>query len=158
MIDATDRIRLVQVFVDGHGVNHPVVSNSPPADKALNRPSRSSSIRKAINSALRSIGVPMTSEETLRRSLLTVVVNENFSEAVMQLRDNSRLCFCHRVGERWAKAVGPEEREHEGGKAGELLSAITMFRLNRKHLDIQFEDGSRWDEALQDFNHGDDHR
>ena len=37
MIYATDRIRLVQVFVDGHRVNHPVVSNSPPADKALNR-------------------------------------------------------------------------------------------------------------------------
>ena len=70
----------------------------------------------------------------------------------MLFHDNSRLCFCHRVGERWAKAVGPEDREDEAGLAGELLSAMTMFRLNAKHLDIQFEDGSRWDEALQEFN------
>ncbi len=100
----------------------------------------------------------MTSEETLSRALLTVVANENFTEAVMRFRDNSRLFFCHRVGERWAKAVGPEQREAEAGQAGELLSAMSMFRLNAKHLDIQFEDGSRWDETLQEFNHGGDHR
>ena len=100
----------------------------------------------------------MTSEETLRRALLGVKVNENFTEAVLQFLDNSRLCFCHRVDERWAKAVGPEQREAEAGQAGELLSAMSMFRLNAKHLDIQFQDGSRWDEALQEFNHGDDHR
>jgi hypothetical protein len=29
-----------------------------------------------------------------------------------------------------------------------------MFRLNAKHLDIQFEDDSRWDEALQELNRG----
>ena len=92
----------------------------------------------------------MKSDEILRTVLFTIEVNEDFTEAVMRLRDNSRLCFCHRVDERWVKAVGPEEREHEGGKAGELLSAIKMFRLNRKHLDVQFEDGSRWDEAHQD--------
>ena len=100
----------------------------------------------------------MTSEETLSRALLTVVANENFTEAVMRFRDNSRLFFCHRVGERWAKAVGPEQREAEAGQAGELLSAMAMFRLNAIHLDIQFKDGSRWDEALQEFNQGDDHQ
>ena len=31
---------------------------------------------------------------------------------------------------------------------------MTMFRLNAKHLDILFEDDSRWDEALQDFKRG----
>ena len=93
----------------------------------------------------------MTSEETLRSGLLTVEANENFTEAVMLFRDNSRLCFCHRVGERWAKAVGQAHREEEAGLAGELLSTLTMFRLNAKHLDIQFEDGSRWDEALQEL-------
>ena len=94
-----------------------------------------------------------TSEETLRRALWTVEADEIFTEAVMRFHDNSRLCFCHRVGERWAKAVGPEGREDEAGQAGELLSEMTMFRLNAKHLDIQFADGSRWDEALQKFNH-----
>jgi hypothetical protein len=96
----------------------------------------------------------MTSVETLRSDLLMVEVNENFTEAVMLFQDNSRLCFCHRVGERWAKAVGPDHREEEAGLAGELLSAMTMFRLNAKHLDIQFNDDSRWDEALQDFKRG----
>lgn len=90
----------------------------------------------------------MTSAEHLRRTLLTVDANEDHTEAVMRLTDNSKLCFCHRVGERWAKAVGPKEQEREGGQAEQFLSIIKMFRLNRKHLDIQFVDGSRWDEAV----------
>jgi len=94
----------------------------------------------------------MTCADTLTKELLTVDVNENFTEAVMRFHDQSRLCFCHRVGERWSKAVGPEQQEDEAGQAGTLLSAITMFRLNANHLDIQFEDGSRWDEALQTFS------
>jgi hypothetical protein len=94
----------------------------------------------------------MTAEETLRAQLIAVEADKNFTEAVMRFGDNSRLCFCHRVGERWAKAVGPEDREDEAGLAGELLRAITIFRLNAKHLDIQFEDGSRWDETPQKLN------
>jgi hypothetical protein len=93
----------------------------------------------------------MKSAEALAKKLLAAEVNEDFTEAVLRLSDDSRLCFCHRVDERWAKSVGPEEREQAGGEADQLLAAIKMFRLNRKHLDIQFEDGSRWDEALQDF-------
>jgi len=69
----------------------------------------------------------------------------------LTLRDGSRLCFCHRVGERWAKVVGPAENETEAALAGHLLAAIKRFRLNAKHLDIEFADGSRWDEALQKF-------
>ena len=94
----------------------------------------------------------MTSDETLRSALFTLEVDEEFTEAVLRLQDHTRLCFCHRVGERWVKAVGPEGREQEGGAASELVLAIKMFRLNRKHLDIQFEDGSRFDEPLQGFN------
>ncbi len=90
----------------------------------------------------------MTREQILRAGLVAVDVDENFTEAVMRLGDSSRLCFCHVVDERWAKAAGPEDNENEAGLAAELLRAMTMFRLNAKHLDIQFEDGSRWDEAL----------
>jgi hypothetical protein len=36
--------------------------------------------------------------------------------------------------------------------AAALLYTVTIFRLNAKHLDIQFVDGSRWDEALQDLD------
>jgi len=94
----------------------------------------------------------MTSAQTLRSALTTAAADDKFSEAVLRLRDGSQLCFCHRVGERWAKAVGPALSESESGLAGELLAAITTFRLNAKHLDIQFADGSRWDEALQNFD------
>jgi hypothetical protein len=90
----------------------------------------------------------MTSAESLRSALLTAAANETFTEAVLRLRDESRLCFCHRVGERWAKAVGPDGREQSDGLAAQLLSFMTMFRLNAKHLDIQFADGSRWEERL----------
>lgn len=100
---------------------------------------------------MKKVEMTTTSEALLRTALMTVEANESFTEAVMRFHDNSRLCFCHRVGDRWAKAVGPEHREDEAGRAGELLSVMTMFRLNAKHLDIKFEDGSRWDEALQEF-------
>lgn len=90
----------------------------------------------------------MNRAETLQAALVTVEADEQFTEAVLRFRDNTRLCFCHRVGERWAKAVGPSRREDEAGLAAELLSAITMFRLNAKHLDIQFADDSRWDEKI----------
>lgn len=87
----------------------------------------------------------MTHEEQLRKAFVTLEVNGAFSEAVAKLRDGSRLCFCHKVGERWAKAVGPPEAETEGLLAGEILPLIAQFRLNAKHLDIHFVDGSRWE-------------
>ncbi len=49
----------------------------------------------------------MGAVELLRQSLAGVEANEDFTEAVVTLRDGSRLCFRHRVGERWARAVGP---------------------------------------------------
>jgi len=99
--------------------------------------------------------MPVTSKETLRRELTTVEVDDRFSEAILQFRDGSRLCFCHRVGQRWAKAVGPGRQEHQTGHAGDLLAAMVLFRLNAKHLDIQFQDGSRWDERLQNLTQPD---
>lgn len=90
----------------------------------------------------------MNRAETLRAALVAIEVDRQFTEAVMRLCDDSRLCFCHRVGERWAKAVGPDQREEAGGLAAELLTGVTMFRLNAKHLDIQFDDNSRWDESV----------
>ena len=93
----------------------------------------------------------MTSEKMLSASLVDVKFNESFTEAVLRLNDSTRLCFRHRVGERWVKAVGPEQNEDEAGQAGEFLANIAMFRLNAKHLDIQFTDGSRWDQNLREF-------
>ena len=79
----------------------------------------------------------MTTEELLRGAFVGLEVNDDFSEAVLCLADGGRLRFCHRVGERWAKAEGPV--------AEQVLAAVVGFRLNGKHLDIRFTDGSRWE-------------
>jgi hypothetical protein len=94
----------------------------------------------------------MLAAELLRASLVTVNADEKFTQAVMQFRDGSRLLFCHRVDERWAKALAAEQHAEESGQAGiagQLLAAMTIFRLNAKHLDVQFLDGSRWDEPVR---------
>ena len=91
----------------------------------------------------------MTAAEQLERHLNSASANTVFSEAVLTLEDRTRLCFCHTVEQRWAKAVGPEEDRSSGGMAGELVDQISSFRLNAKHLDIQFTDGSRFDRPLK---------
>lgn len=98
----------------------------------------------------------VTIAETLQSSFVAVEANDLFTEAVLRLGDNSRLCFCHRVDERWAKAVCPDLRESEQGLAVEFLGKITMFRLNAKHLDIQFQDGSRWDRSFKTVENSQD--
>jgi len=87
----------------------------------------------------------MTAEELLRDSFVSLEVNEQFTEAVLRMRDGSRLCCCHRVGERWAKAVDAGGAGSDACLAGQVLSRISLFRLNGKHLDVQFDDGSRWE-------------
>ncbi len=84
----------------------------------------------------------MTDEEFLRDVFAGIDVNDEFTEATLKLKDQSRLQFRHRVGERWAKAL-----DGETTLAGQVLARIRLFRLNRRHLDIRFVDGTRW-EAL----------
>lgn len=90
----------------------------------------------------------MNLSQRLAQELASVSAAEQFTFAVMQFRDGSRLHFCHRVDERWVQAIGPMAAGDDSGLAGTLRAAITTFRLNSKHLDIQFADGSRWDERL----------
>jgi hypothetical protein len=92
----------------------------------------------------------MTREEFLRQSFVGVEVNGDFTEAVLSMKDQSRLCFRHRVGERWAKAVSGNLADDDQGLARTILLTIAMFRLNAKHLDIQFDDGSRWKARFRD--------
>lgn len=87
----------------------------------------------------------MTAAETLDAQFLHLDANESFSEALVALRDGTRLGFVHRVGERKAVAVGPQGREGETGAAGQLLERLAHFRLNAKHLELVFGDGSRWE-------------
>ena len=94
----------------------------------------------------------LSSERLLAASIHSAQANEAFTEAVLLLRDESRLCFHHCTSERWAKAIGGSPSEPEdAGIAGKVVGTIKMFRLNSKHLDIQFEDGSRWDRPVQDL-------
>ncbi len=87
----------------------------------------------------------MSTGDILQASFVSLETDKRYTEAVVTLRDASRLCFCHRVGERWAKAFGPEGNEEDQGLAGELLTAICMFRLNAKHLEVAFNDASSWE-------------
>ena len=98
----------------------------------------------------------MTIAQMLDDNLQSAIANEDFTEAVLELGDNTRLCFWHRVGERGAKSVGPEAQEHLGGMADSIVKRITMFRLNSKHLDIQFDDESRWDKKIPPIDGADE--
>jgi hypothetical protein len=93
----------------------------------------------------------MRNAEFLTQSSAALAVNREFSEAVISMRDRSQLCFCHRVDERWAKAIATGGGQGETTLAGEVLALISMFRLNRKHLVIEFHDGSRWERQLKDL-------
>jgi hypothetical protein len=88
----------------------------------------------------------MTAEEVFRGSFVSLEVNADFTEAVLRMRDGSRLSFCHRVGQRWAKAAAAGEAD----LAGLLLPLIALFRLNARHLDVQFHDGCRWEARFSD--------
>ncbi|MCW8134006.1 MAG: hypothetical protein KIS92_26910 [Planctomycetota bacterium] len=87
----------------------------------------------------------MTSSEAFGAAFVSLASQAPFAEATVTFRDGSRLFFCHRVGERWAKALGQDDAATDHGFAGEALKAMALFRLNAKHLDIQFADGSRWE-------------
>jgi hypothetical protein len=87
----------------------------------------------------------MTGEELLRESFVSLEVHDAFTEATLQMRDHSRLVFCHRVGERWARAEGDAGEGSDSTLAGRVLSLMSLFRLNAKHLEVWFEDGSHWE-------------
>jgi hypothetical protein len=88
----------------------------------------------------------MSAVDLLRSSFVSLEVSADFSEAVLSMRDESRLSFCHRVGERWAKADG----SGDDTLAGRVLARIALFRLNARHLDVQLDDGSRWEAPFGD--------
>jgi hypothetical protein len=96
----------------------------------------------------------MSDEQLLRQSLLSLQVSDDFTEAVLLMVDGTRLCFCHRVGERWAKTVLPAGAVGGVGVADQLLGRIAHFRLNARHLDVQFQDDSRWEAPFAGSNRG----
>ncbi|HMC88259.1 MAG TPA: hypothetical protein VKI17_01870 [Gemmataceae bacterium] len=91
----------------------------------------------------------MSDHELLRGSFLDFEVNESRTEAKVLLRDRSTLRFCHRPGERWAKAETESQVSDDATVAAQVLGTIAMFRLNARHLEIDFRDGSRWELPLR---------
>jgi hypothetical protein len=107
----------------------------------------------------------MMHDAFLRAALVSLEVNDTFSEAFITMRDQSRLHFRHRPGERWVNAEtvadGPSSEDaltfshgdagHDSPTtlAGRVLLTIAMFRLNAKHLDVQLNDGSRWEAVFR---------
>jgi hypothetical protein len=92
----------------------------------------------------------MTAEERLRSSLAALEVNEDFTEAIVFLHDGSKLHFCHRVDERWLRAVVSDAVGTRPTCAADLLAQVRTFRLNAKHLDVQFNDASGWEARFRD--------
>lgn len=91
-------------------------------------------------------GKTVSSEETLDSALISTQANENYTEAAMTFADNSQLHFRHTIHERWVRALA--EPGDATCLARTLLPLITTFRLNAKHLDITFQDGTRWDHHI----------
>lgn len=69
------------------------------------------------------------------------VMDAAFSEAIISFQDGSRLRLVHRVGERWLKV----EEDATTSVAAKVLARVATFRLNAKHLELLFDDGSRWE-------------
>lgn len=74
-------------------------------------------------------------------------VGRRFFEAQLVFDDTSFLHFRHDPHTRWVQAWAPEA----GGLAPELVSRIARFRLNRRHLELWFDDGSRLEVLLGAF-------
>ena len=65
------------------------------------------------------------------------VVNAEFNQAVLFFTDGSHLQFEHKGRkDRWAKASA------QRSIAERVCQALRLFRLNAKHLQLYFEDGS----------------
>jgi hypothetical protein len=75
--------------------------------------------------------------ELARKGVVRYVVNAEFNHATLHFRDASYLEFEH-IGRdrRWARASA------DGTTADTICRSLRQFRLNAKHLQLFFEDGS----------------
>jgi hypothetical protein len=75
--------------------------------------------------------------EHAKRHFVRYSVNAAFNQATVEFSDGSTLQFEHSSrANRWARASA------ESTIAAEICQAIRQFRLNAKHLQLFFEDGS----------------
>jgi hypothetical protein len=75
--------------------------------------------------------------EYARRHVTQYSVNAAFNRATLDCTDGSQLQFEHTSrSNRWARASSASTI------ADEIARALSQFRLNAKHLQLFFEDGS----------------
>ena len=75
--------------------------------------------------------------ELARVSATDYIVNSEFTEGTLFFNDQSFLQFVHKArDERWARPSADDSA------AGTVCRALSQFRLNAKHLQLFFEDGS----------------
>lgn len=78
-----------------------------------------------------------TTAQQLQPQVVRYVANATFTQAILVFTDDSRLLFEHSSrANRWAKASRPDSL------ADTCCQAIQQFRLNAKHLQLYFGDGS----------------
>ena len=78
--------------------------------------------------------------EYARKHVLRYTVNAAFNRGTLEFTDGSHLEFEHTSrSNRWAKASS------DATEADEICRAIRQFRLNAKHLQLFFEDGTAID-------------
>ncbi|MBS13477.1 MAG: hypothetical protein CME19_18000 [Gemmatimonadetes bacterium] len=78
----------------------------------------------------------MTMAVDTRAKNTRYIVNDEFTQAALFFEDESRLEFEHTPTSRWAKS------STEGSMADEVCRSLQSFRLNAKHLQLFFTDGS----------------
>jgi hypothetical protein len=75
--------------------------------------------------------------EHAKRHVTSYVVNAAFNRATLDFSDGSSLQFEHTSrSNRWARASA------DSTLADEICRSIRQFRLNAKHLQLFFEDGT----------------
>ena len=80
---------------------------------------------------------PVSLAEYAKKKIIRYEVNAAFTQALLHCDDGSHLQFEHTSrSNRWARASA----DHTA--ADEICRAIHQFRLNAKHLQLFFEDGS----------------
>ena len=79
----------------------------------------------------------MSIAESAKKQAARYEVNAAFNQATLHFADGSLLHFEHTSrSNRWAKASA------DGTIADDICRSISQFRLNAKHLQLFFEDGS----------------
>lgn len=79
----------------------------------------------------------MNIAEHTRKQVTRYVVNPEFTQAMLHFADGSHLHFEHTSrSNRWARASAGAT------VADDVCRSLHQFRLNTKHLQLFFEDGS----------------